>query len=214
MREWYLKVLLKFYLIKNYYLLIIYRYFKFHFRKDVISFINYHILKRDELCEPDEDGWIPICFPPGGDEDARDPYQEDCFQIVPKEKENFFSDKLNHYISGRNISSIQLGEFCKINEKRLAEFMGITRELPPNKKAVRYPSKLTAFALCIGLKISLDEAQKFLSFADFTFDRTNKYDNIIIFCLKYGLYEKKTINALLKEYNQMLPWDEALNQQS
>ena len=65
-----------------------------------------------------------------------------------------------------------------------------------------HPTKLTALAFCIGLKLSLDEAKELLSRAGYSFSPCDKTDLIFSFFLEEKYYDIDQINVTLAEYGQ------------
>lgn len=59
------------------------------------------------------------------------------------------------------------------------------------------PQKKTVLGLCIGLRLSLKEAEEFLASADMAFNPYNKRDKLVIQCIKHGQYDIDEVNAML-----------------
>lgn len=68
----------------------------------------------------------------------------------------------------------------------------------------KIPKKKTALAFCIGLKLSIEEAEKLLASADMAFNPYDKRDQLIIQCLQRGQYDIDEVNAMLYVCNQPL----------
>ncbi len=64
-----------------------------------------------------------------------------------------------------------------------------------------HPSKETILLLGFALELSEIEIEKLLESASYSLPKNNYYDLIIRFCFVEGIYEIKTINDLLDEYN-------------
>ena len=63
-----------------------------------------------------------------------------------------------------------------------------------------HPSRKTAIALVLALRLSPDIAKDLLSLAGYALSSTSKADVIIEFCLENQLYDLITVNELLQEY--------------
>ena len=68
----------------------------------------------------------------------------------------------------------------------------------------KIPQKKTVLGFCIGLKLSLDEAEQLLASADMAFNPYNKRDKLVIQCISHGQYNVDEINAMLYVCGQPL----------
>lgn len=64
------------------------------------------------------------------------------------------------------------------------------------------PSKQTAIAICIALKLNLDETNDLLEKAGYTLSHSNKADVIIEYFIKNKIYDLYTIDEALLHYDQ------------
>ncbi len=64
-----------------------------------------------------------------------------------------------------------------------------------------HPRKQTVVALCIALKLSLEDSEDLLARAEYAFSQNNKGDIIIKFFIERGIYDILTINAALDDHN-------------
>lgn len=60
-----------------------------------------------------------------------------------------------------------------------------------------HPNKLTAVSIAIGLKLTVQEAQKLLKAAGYSLTSSDKFDVIIMYCLENKIYKYMEINFLL-----------------
>ena len=62
------------------------------------------------------------------------------------------------------------------------------------------PSRDTVFRCCIGLKLSVEEAEKLLKLAGMAFSPRNPNDLVLKFCLEKGIQDIPGINYMLYRY--------------
>ena len=66
------------------------------------------------------------------------------------------------------------------------------------------PKKITAVALALGLKLSLDETRDFLMRAGYALSPGNTFDLIIEYFIEQGVYDTYVINLALFDHDQSL----------
>ena len=66
------------------------------------------------------------------------------------------------------------------------------------------PSKPTAVAFAVALKLDLPAARDLVERAGYSLTRTNKFDLIIEYCLTNQIYDVFRINEVLFEFDQVL----------
>ena len=59
------------------------------------------------------------------------------------------------------------------------------------------PQKKTVLGFCIGLRLTLEEAEELLASADMAFNPYNKRDKLVIQCITHGQYDIDEVNAML-----------------
>ena len=69
-------------------------------------------------------------------------------------------------------------------------------------KADYKPSKKTAVAFAVALKLGMQEMLDLLACAGIAFSPSDKFDLIITYCVQHRIYDIFEINAILFEYGQ------------
>ena len=69
-------------------------------------------------------------------------------------------------------------------------------------KADYKPTKKTAVALAVALRLSLPEMRGLLACAGIAFSPSDKFDLIVTYCVQNGIYDIFEINAVLFRYGQ------------
>ena len=68
----------------------------------------------------------------------------------------------------------------------------------------KIPKKKAVLGFCIGLKLSLEEAEELLASADMAFNPYDKRDKLVIQCLQRGQYNIDEVNSMLYICHQPL----------
>lgn len=111
--------------------------------------------------------------------------KDDKDQEIPKEDVTF-SNKLFEYIKERDMTSHDFYKAVNIDRKLFSKMQ--------SKDYV--PSKKTALACCIALRLNEEESKDLLSYAGYTFSRSDNADCIILYCIKKGTYDCMLIDQL------------------
>ena len=130
-------------------------------------------------CEPEESTENMLCSV--GD------FIEDSYE------ENAFAKALNLYMYERDITTAMIYERCFVDRKLISKITAGSNY---------HPSKNTVLSLCIGLRLNVEESEKFLELAGFSFSNGSRYDLIIKYMLMKGIYDLDTINDMLYDYNE------------
>ncbi len=79
--------------------------------------------------------------------------------------------------------------------------VGIDRRLFNKlKKGNRVLCKENIMRLCVSLELDLEDSQKLLGSAGYTFSTTSDFDLILRYCISNKIYDLETINGLLYDY--------------
>ena len=115
--------------------------------------------------------------------------------IDDNKNENKFQTLLFKYIDERELKDSDV--YNKVHlDRRL--FSKIRNDID------YHPSKETVILLGISLELSENEIERLLESASYSLPKNNYYDLIIRFCFKEKIYDLKTINDFLDEYNQKM----------
>lgn len=114
---------------------------------------------------------------------------------LEKAKNQTFVDKLLCYISEKKLKDSEVYKAAQI-DKRLFSKIVSNREYKPSKD--------TAIAFAIALKLSLDETNDILSRAGYTFSHSNERDIIIEYFFREKIYNLIDINEVLYSLNQKI----------
>ena len=108
-------------------------------------------------------------------------------------EEGGIAKRLNLYMYERDITTAMIYERCYVDRRLISKITSGTNY---------HPSKNTMLALCIGLRLSLQEGEEFLLLAGYSFSNTSKYDLIMKFMLQNRIYDLDIINEMLYQYEQ------------
>lgn len=104
-----------------------------------------------------------------------------------------FSQRLQLYLRERDITTAMIYQRSFIDRKLISKILS---------SEDYHPSKQTVFALCIALRLNLEESREFLSLAGYTFSHHKKYDLIIEFLLDNQIYNIDAVNEILFHFTE------------
>lgn len=104
-----------------------------------------------------------------------------------------FGNIVNEYLYKNNISTSELSENAGIDRKLISKFIADCNY---------HPSKDTALAVCIGLKLNSREARELLKVSGYSFSSNSQRDLTVVYALDAGVCKVCEVNQLLKELGE------------
>lgn len=104
-----------------------------------------------------------------------------------------FQERLLRFIDERGLTDPEVYKAANIDRKLFSK-------IRCNKDYI--PKKKTILALCIGLKLNLDDARDLLATAGLALSNSSRSDLIVMFCLENQHYDIYEVNALLDQLGE------------
>lgn len=122
-------------------------------------------------------------------------YGESLQYIIDKTCEETFSQALNSLMIEKDMDAKDVYKRANMDRKLFSKI----------RNNMDYkPSKVSAVALAIGLKLNLEETKEFIKKAGFALTHSQKFDVVVEFFIKKGNYDVFEINQALFEHEQPL----------
>lgn len=144
-------------------------------------------------------GALPVCADapaPRKKAEKADSIGDMSFEEYMKSMDKSFAYKLFDLIDERGMTDVECYKKANVDKKTFSK-------IKCNPQTYK-PSKQTAVAFAIALKLSLEETQDLLACAGLTLSRSFTFDKIIRYFLQKEIYDIFLINEALFEFDQML----------
>jgi hypothetical protein len=153
--------------------------------------LDSRVMKSAVLCDEEKDAPMPSCanIATGS---ARNKTLDEYMRNMDKP----FAYKLFDLIDASGMTDVECYKKANIDKKTFSK-------IKCNPKTYK-PSKQTAVAFAIALRLDLDQTQDLLASAGLTLSRSFTFDKIIRYFIQNGVYDIFEINEALFEFDQAL----------
>ncbi len=162
--------------------------------RDIESFIDDDSVEELKQLLPEPKCMMTMCMPTCS---ARPTSSTDkSLEEYMKQMDKPFAYKLFDYIDARGMTDVECYKKANVDKKTFSK-------IKCNPKTYK-PSKQTAVAFAIALRLDLDETQDLLASAGMTLSRSFTFDKIIRYFIQKEIYDIFEINQALFEFDQLL----------
>lgn len=120
---------------------------------------------------------------------------EELLQLLGDTKKKTFVTLMVKFMQQKKLEPVDVYKGACLDRKHFSKILS---------NAYYHPRKRTALALCLGLRLTRDEALTLLQSAGYTFSPAIKGDLVVEFCFREGTYNIFDVDALLEKYQQPL----------
>ena len=129
------------------------------------------------------------------DEETMSPAQEKSLRDYLKQMDRSFQEMLFDLIDESGMTDVECYKKANVDKRIFSKIKSNTHYRP---------SKTTALAFAISLRLDMDATQELLATAGYTLSRSNVSDTIIRYFIHNGNYDVFEINQALFEFDQTL----------
>lgn len=141
---------------------------------------------------------VPMAAPPGQS-------SAPASAVAPTRKKRSLRDLLFHLDESFSRMLLRLIDEKGMTDVQVYKRANLDRKLFSKLRKEGYnPSRQTAIALAVALKLNLDETRDLLSRAGYSLSRCSKFDVIIEYFITEGIYDIDEINQVLFAFDQKL----------
>ncbi len=117
---------------------------------------------------------------------------EDLTDLLKRQQESFHR-MLLRLIDERNFTDVEVYKRANMDRKLFSKI---------RSNSGYQPTKKTALALALALKLDLEETADLLGRAGLALSPSSRFDLIVEYCIKHEIYNMFEVNALLYEYDE------------
>ncbi len=104
-----------------------------------------------------------------------------------------FVDRMLEYISDKRLRDSAVYKAAQVDRRLFSKIVS---------DSAYKPAKDTCVALCLGMKLTLPEAEDLLARAGYVFSHSDKRDVVIEFFFREGVYDLNDVNMILSRLHQ------------